>query len=1048
MSTGFTDWPDLGIFPTQDTQDGVPVGMRMTLIGGRVKIRPEPGESGATKVTEYAREHGLGTLGDIHPWLFWQTQEREMRDMGSWSMAWGAVVTDAAGVRYGGPAGVQPLTVKEGHQVNDPRYRVLLPAWDSVLPWQPEGMLSMVMPSTDETEPGSVMLNGDRRLVAACASGPGQAGTTICDMQPDGELCMDGSLTPGLNGRHARLQGLVRVIALDHGSAPMLGGSWYNSIALNYGVSQQEGILGYGMIYGRAINGGGPTTGSTTAQQPAGAGGGQNGPDPPGRDNNGFASGTGGSPGSDAPGGSNSGYQRSVADFGQFISKAQGGHAVGFMAHEASGPIVFGCGKHRVGIDKDGHPMTSAHISTNGYFYKNASEDGPLYFSNEEYPEELDEHANETKVHLSWDKETSHAFVGGARRGVWRWWTTVPYVRPTTGRPPTAATPSTPGTPSRPTTPGSPGAPGVPGTPSTPGRPTTPGAPGRPGSPTGPSVPGTPGGPVAPDDIPNPAKPKPYAPATPNNTVGRRPGRAVTPARPRGPVMPADIPKPAKPPNAPPGRPVTYPEGTTRNQPIVPVAPGNSYFIGRGFDNQSFSDNFDINPPDGSDYNGIRPAGVVQQVGGAAGGGEDVGLFSIFHPHSTGFAAIALRPQLWIKGAPNFEHNPLLGSAMYRSEEQTRPTVLTIRAWGAQSESGDWKYAKTPVSSRARGGTADGGILVAPAEFEMEDYLGINSNADTDNPTASTYAMLAPNVSLAFGNPATSGGPTVGSKLIYQETAAGDLIFSEVTDVAGSLTEIIKVSVDGDGAGYTELEGTGALKVPGGSTDERPTTPAAAMVRYNSTDKAFEYYDGTTWNSLTPGGGGGGGVTSVNGHTGVVVLDPDDLNDASTSHKFVTSDDITNLSNLSGTNTGDEPTATTGAEGVVELATTAEAEAGSATDRALTPASVAGLMKLLPKAFGSFDPKTSPVIKANHFNLGGTLTRNGTGDYTLTYDTALADANYTVTMSCSDNTGTAFAWGVAQKTTTTLRVFIRLPTGAASDAAELVHIVVHQNLAP
>lgn len=47
-------------------------------------------------------------------------------------------------------------------------------------------------------------------------------------------------------------------------------------------------------------------------------------------------------------------------------------------------------------------------------------------------------------------------------------------------------------------------------------------------------------------------------------------------------------------------------------------------------------------------------------------------------------------------------------------------------------------------------------------------------------------------------------------------------------------------------------------------------------------------------------------VQSVNTQTGAVVLDADDIDDSSTAHKFVTSSDITNLGNLSGTNTGDQ----------------------------------------------------------------------------------------------------------------------------------------------
>ena len=47
-------------------------------------------------------------------------------------------------------------------------------------------------------------------------------------------------------------------------------------------------------------------------------------------------------------------------------------------------------------------------------------------------------------------------------------------------------------------------------------------------------------------------------------------------------------------------------------------------------------------------------------------------------------------------------------------------------------------------------------------------------------------------------------------------------------------------------------------------------------------------------------------VQSVNTQTGAVVLDADDVDDSSTSHKFVTASDITNLGNLSGINTGDQ----------------------------------------------------------------------------------------------------------------------------------------------
>lgn len=65
-------------------------------------------------------------------------------------------------------------------------------------------------------------------------------------------------------------------------------------------------------------------------------------------------------------------------------------------------------------------------------------------------------------------------------------------------------------------------------------------------------------------------------------------------------------------------------------------------------------------------------------------------------------------------------------------------------------------------------------------------------------------------------------------------------------------------------------------------------------------------YDAATGTWVPAAGGGGGAVDSVNGQTGVVVLDADDIDDAVTTQKFVTSSDLTKLSNLSGTNTGDQ----------------------------------------------------------------------------------------------------------------------------------------------
>lgn len=54
---------------------------------------------------------------------------------------------------------------------------------------------------------------------------------------------------------------------------------------------------------------------------------------------------------------------------------------------------------------------------------------------------------------------------------------------------------------------------------------------------------------------------------------------------------------------------------------------------------------------------------------------------------------------------------------------------------------------------------------------------------------------------------------------------------------------------------------------------------------------------GTAWEAES-GGGGGGAVDSVNGQTGTVVLDPDDLDDTSTTNKFTTAAEISKLAGI------------------------------------------------------------------------------------------------------------------------------------------------------
>lgn len=111
-------------------------------------------------------------------------------------------------------------------------------------------------------------------------------------------------------------------------------------------------------------------------------------------------------------------------------------------------------------------------------------------------------------------------------------------------------------------------------------------------------------------------------------------------------------------------------------------------------------------------------------------------------------------------------------------------------------------------------------------------------------------------------------------------------------------------------SGYTTNTGTVtsvAATVPTGFTvsGSPVTTSGTLALGY---DTGYQGYTTTEASKLAgiETGAEVNTVDSVNTKTGAVVLDPDDLDDTSTTNKFVTATDITKLSNLSGTNTGDQ----------------------------------------------------------------------------------------------------------------------------------------------
>jgi hypothetical protein len=62
-------------------------------------------------------------------------------------------------------------------------------------------------------------------------------------------------------------------------------------------------------------------------------------------------------------------------------------------------------------------------------------------------------------------------------------------------------------------------------------------------------------------------------------------------------------------------------------------------------------------------------------------------------------------------------------------------------------------------------------------------------------------------------------------------------------------------------SGTFTVSATDAIKIASGTTAQRPGSPAAGQLRYNTTLNKFEGYNGTVWSSVGGGATGGGADT-------------------------------------------------------------------------------------------------------------------------------------------------------------------------------------------
>jgi hypothetical protein len=112
-----------------------------------------------------------------------------------------------------------------------------------------------------------------------------------------------------------------------------------------------------------------------------------------------------------------------------------------------------------------------------------------------------------------------------------------------------------------------------------------------------------------------------------------------------------------------------------------------------------------------------------------------------------------------------------------------------------------------------------------------------------------------------------------GTDIKYAFDQTGNLNVNGTLDATGALTTSSTASFGGNTAitgtlsatGDGTFSGTGQIKVPAGTSGQRSGSPAAGMLRFNTTTGGFEGFDGANWGAIGGGGGGqAGGAILVN----------------------------------------------------------------------------------------------------------------------------------------------------------------------------------------
>lgn len=175
----------------------------------------------------------------------------------------------------------------------------------------------------------------------------------------------------------------------------------------------------------------------------------------------------------------------------------------------------------------------------------------------------------------------------------------------------------------------------------------------------------------------------------------------------------------------------------------------------------------------------------------------------------------------------------------------------------------------------------NGAVLLPGAVTDQTAISGGVASADSvivHDASASAIRKATVTELLGGGVPvvATSVTGVAGSDLILAGAAGQNVEVSGNLDVTGNEVITGGLTVTGNTTldaglnvnGLAAFNATSAVKIPVGTTGQRPGTPVAGQIRYNSTLDQAEVYSGTEWKAVggVPFDASGGVITTIDGY--------------------------------------------------------------------------------------------------------------------------------------------------------------------------------------